>query len=1060
MAIPTGSESPGVADAAPQLHGLLQRAAHRWRSARRWRVLVGGLAVLLFALLVGVLIDAVWGLPAWGLWAIDLGLLAILLGGLTKWWRAARNKNHDPRRTAVALERRSGVASSRLINALDLSRRGADEAKRSSPALTRLAVEHGDAAAAQVDAGVLIDRVAQRRAWLSLLAAVTLLSGAWLTMPGVFGAVVPRLMNPSAGLPAYTTLRFDVAIIAGADDESIRVGKPAVVEVTLSRTWGRKALPSEADVVVIDADGTQQPLPMHRSFREGDLVLPPMGTAHATALPADAPAPPTRFSLRFERIDQPLTFYIDTPAGRSGTYTITPDTTPLFESLHVTVTPPDYTGWAATTQRLQVDEAGALENRVRALHGSAITLTAASNVPLAEARLRFDDASQPQSFAAATADRDTTAEAFFIAIESGDAALQLVGVDGKASPWLPVALETLDDAPPTVNIHSPEPLALAVEGYPVPIRVVAKDDVGLASLALHLSEADQDLAPIELGPVGSSTTTAPPFEPRLGATHELDLAALGAKPGDTVRYFAAAHDALPFALGGPPHDAGQRAESTVYEIQIISQEEWEELARLEYGLEQLRAEAEAFRAQMDELAEDRAAIVEQLAALKEKIEAGEALNDLERQQLQDLQQQLDAFADASRALAEAMRQRAEQPSLYEFEEPFKEQLRELADQLERQADLAEAMEEAAVPLAEAQPSEAEEGASGQNEASPEEQEQNPSGFPGVTPTQVEEFLDQAQQLTEDGEPFDETTRNELDELEEDLLRLELAEEMLHHAERIRTVIVEQRELEKRLATLRFRPPDELTDEERERLESWGEQAWELRDELEDAALMLRESAELAGPLLPNMSGSAVMLTEKLDRLEVYPDMERVAERAEQADAGLAHAAGQLAADKLETLLSDAGGMPNQAQQDFGFDPPLNLPKAGLSSAMQQMSSARAGEALRQQLQNGQQPGQSPGGQSGSAARGTNATLIGPRPLTGQPRNAGSGREATGENDDPANPAAGFTPDVGPAENLNPDSTDSRTRPAISMPGVPARYRDVAAAYFQRLADEAARQDDP
>lgn len=1042
--------------ATPQLHRLLRAATQRWRTAKLLSLALGGSATLLGAMLMGVAIDAMLGLPSWGLVVIDLVLIAIGVGLVVVLWRTARSARHDARHAAVAMEQHGGVEPSRLINALDLSASHGPTADQMSPTLRRIAVEQGDNVAAKLDPAALIDRPARRRAFMSFVAVFGVCVGAWLTLPSVFGAVGPRLLSPWSGLPAYTTLRFDVAIKAGGAGDAagaIHVGKPGVVEVTLSRTWGNQALPSEADVVVIGTDGGDvsreisgggsgggqvRVLPMHRSFREGE--------AWHTAVDAGAdpsaasPTPPTRFSLRFERIDAPVNFYIDTPGGRSATYTITPDTTPLFESLHMTVTPPDYTGWAPTTQRLQVDEAGAKENIVRAFRGSAVTLTASSNVPVAEAQLLMSATRRPGVFPGSG--EDTTAEALFIVDASSAAQLQLIGLNGVPSALMPIAIEALGDAPPTVSIHSPEPLAFAVEGYPVPIRIVAKDDVGVASLKLHLSVADEDVDPIAIAPAPGSVSpqTTPPFERRITATYELDLAALGTQAGDTVRYFAAARDHLPFALGGPPNDLGQSAETAVQEIQIISQAEWEEMARLQYGLEQMRAEAEAFMAEMDQLAEDRAKIVEQLTALQEKLKSGEALNDMERQQMQDLQDQLDAFAQEAQALAEAMRERAGVPALYEFEEPFKERLEELAEQLEQQADLAQAMSEAAEPMAEAD--EADE----QNESSAQQ------SLGSVTPTQIEEFLEQAQRLAEADEPFDEQTQEEMEEFEEDLLRLELAEEMLFHAERIREVIVQQRELEKKLGELRFRQPDELTPDESQRLAAYGEQEFELRDELEDAALMLRESAELAGPLLPNMSGTSVMLTEKLDRLEVYPDMERVGERAQDADAGLAHAAAQLAADKLETLLSDASSMPRQAESDFGNDPPMSLPKASRQKAMQQMSDARAAGAMMRQMQAG--PGQA--GRSDGTAGGTNASLIGPRPMGGNASNAGDGREATGESN-PANAAAGLAPEVGDAETLNPESTDSRSRAAIALPGVPARYQDVAAAYFQRLADEATRE---
>ncbi|MEM9417533.1 MAG: hypothetical protein AAGA25_00580 [Planctomycetota bacterium] len=1017
-------------NATPQLTGLLRRAAGRWRGAQLRRHVLWSISLLVLAGLAAVLIDASLGLPAWGLIALDIATISFAMALLFIGIRRVGASRMNLRRTAVAMERRGGVGSSQLINALDLMEVQPLDPATSGP-LRELAVQHGDTAAQTLTPGALVDRQALGRAWG--LAALVLVVGAaaWLTMPRMFDAVVPRLLSPRAGLPPYTTLEFEVAIISGGDDGVIHVGKPGVIEVTLSRAWGDRVLPEEADVVIVGLDGKDKRLPMHRSYREGESLL-----AVAANDPANAeaiPDLPTRFSLRFERIDEPFGFYIDTPDGRSQTYTLPLDTTPLFESLHVTVTPPDYTGWDATTQRLHADDAESDESHVKALPGSAVMFAVSSNVPLTEARLELGPPSRPQAFP--VHDGATSAETLFIVNQATTAQLQLIGPDGKTSTLLPITIEALDDAPPTVSIHSPEPVALAVEGYPVPIRIVGKDDVGVASLKLHLSVGDQAIDPVEL----VDPSAAPPFGTRLGATHELDLAALGIKPGDTLRYFASARDHLLFALGGPPNDLGQLAETPVQEIQVISQEEWQEMARLQYGLDQLRAEAEAFMEQMDQLEQARAEIVEQLAELKDQLESGEPLTDAQQQQMQELQQQLENYAEDAQALAQEMRERAEQPSLYEFEEPFKEKLKELAKQLEAQAEQAEDVQDAMEPLTEAGESESQSG--------------SPSPLGGVTPTQVEEFLEQAQEMIQDEGPFDEETQEQLEELEEDLLRLELAEELLFHAERMREVIVQQREVEKKLGELRHVGADALTPEQVERLTAYGELEFELRDELEDAALMLRESAELAGPLLPNMSGTSILLVERLNELVVYPDMEQAGERAEESDAPLAHAAAQIAADKLESLLADAGSMRSQAQQDFGYDPPMSLPKANQSKGLEQMSDAQSSAAqMRMQQRRGA------GGSSGGMARGGNATVIGPRPMEGGPANAGRGTDATGESD-PTRAGGGYIPELGEAETLNPESTSSRSRAAIALPGVPARYQDDAAAYFQRLADEAARQDE-
>lgn len=1049
----TAAKSAGQTIDAARLHRVLRDATRRWRVARVLSFAMTAIAWCIAALLVAILLDAALGLPTWGLLVLDTALITLAVALLISLLLTATRTRHDPRRAAVAIEQSGATTRSGLINALDFSTVSVpDDHARGSTTLRALAVNLGVAAGDQLDRGALIDRPALRRAALALLAVSLVFSAGWLAMPRVFAAVGPRLLHPTANHPPYTRLQFGLNA-TGIDSETIHVGQPATLQVTITAGHTNRNLPTEAQLVILDSANNPPPVALF-------LTTPPHETANPeTANEESNAAPPRRFTTRFEAIARPMRFYIDTPAGRSRVFTLAPDTTPLFASLHVTVTPPDYTGFKPTTQRLTVEHPSMPTNSIRAFRGSAITLTAASNVPLEAVVVLRGEAASEQRFAGGGA--SLTRDALLIVEESYNAALQLVGRDGKTSDHA-AAFEVvaLEDQPPSVSIHSPAPIALAVVGYPVPIHLVAKDDVGLASVMLYVEMPRQDVLPREL--VSSDADVLPT---KLNVKPIIDLAELDAQPGDVIRYFAAARDNRPpgsvpapapgnnpaAAPGNKPAaasasennagGAGQRVETPVQEIQVISQERWDEIARTQYGLDQMQAELDAIQEQLAALAEARAAILEAMKPLQEKAAAGEALTDAERQQLRELQEQLDAFAQEARDLAAAMEERAGQPSLYDFEEPFKKRLKELAEQLEQQADQAQAARDAAEPLA--------------NEG--EKDPSLPGGLPGIKPTEAQqkEFAEQAKKMAEQGEPFDEQTREEMEKFEEDLWKLELAEEMLFHAERIRQVIEQQRDVEARLGELRWRDASQLTEADAQRLDALAERESELREELEDAALMLRESAEMAGPLLPMMSGTSVMLTEKLWGLEVDADLERAAALAGggagAAEPGLAHAAAEVAADKLESLLSEAGQMSQSAESDL--DQALSLPKAGMQKSLQQMAGARAAAMAAGTMPGGQGGGSA--GSAGTAGAMGGASLIGPRAMGGGP-GAGAGERDEAGRSNRAAPGDSLDPESGSPETLNPDSTDTRGQSSLALPGVPARYQDVAAAYFQRLADEAAR----
>ena len=211
-------------------------------------------------------------------------------------------------------------------------------------------------------------------------------------------------------------------------------------------------------------------------------------------------------------------------------------------------------------------------------------------------------------------------------------------------------------------------------------------------------------------------------------------------------------------------------------------------------------------------------------------------------------------------------------------------------------------------------------------------------------------------------------------------------------------------------------------------------------------MMLRETAELGAPLLPMMTSGAIALTERLEALNVGADLNDAADLAELDEPAAAYDAAVRAADKLETLLSELGNQQGQANGDL--DGCFLLPKAGIQKSLQQMAAGR-------------RPGMGPAGSSGRGSAGGQSgggspvAMLGPHPMAGgaadrasaQARNNGRGAGGGGPVD---------ALDAGEAETIDPLDAQARRGTAITVPGVPARYQDLAAAYFRRLADDARR----
>ena len=82
------------------------------------------------------------------------------------------------------------------------------------------------------------------------------------------------------------------------------------------------------------------------------------------------------------------------------------------------------------------------------------------------------------------------------------------------------------------------------------------------------------------------------------ASEDFDLAALGAKGGDVITFFTTAHDNYP--------SVEHFTDTPVVVIHVITKQEYTDLARTKYRMEQITAEIDAFRAKLDEIYKARA----------------------------------------------------------------------------------------------------------------------------------------------------------------------------------------------------------------------------------------------------------------------------------------------------------------------------------------------------------------------------------------------------------------------------------------------------------------------
>jgi DNA repair exonuclease SbcCD ATPase subunit len=416
---------------------------------------------------------------------------------------------------------------------------------------------------------------------------------------------------------------------------------------------------------------------------------------------------------------------------------------------------------------------------------------------------------------------------------------------------------------------------------------------------------------------------------------------------------------------------------------------------------------------MENLASQRKELIEEMARLQQNLESGGVASDEDMKKLDELQKLLKQYEDQAKSLAKQMREQAERTQLYDLEQAYRDQLKELAEKLEQQAQNAGELNEKAARL---------------------------RNQPGNAPAR-DAFRESAKKFEKEQQPFDEPTKESLDQTGQDLAKVRKADELLEQAERLRAVILQQRDLADRMAQFRVR--ESMSEEERMRAQSLAKEQELLREELESAQKSLEEAAQSAKSELPKMSGDALKLCQKLGELKVGDDQGQSARSARAGEGQSAFDAAESAAKKLESLLSDCC-TPKNAADSGDLDGCLQLPKPSLQQSLEQLAGGRSIPGM------GQKQGNTGSGFAGSQAR---TTVYGPYSQSqGESDSQSSkglgqiGRDGQGAGTSQLDEARGI-------EAISPETRQSSQSGVGGMRGVPLGYREQAEEYFKRLAED-------
>ncbi len=951
-----------------------------------------GVAALLLLAVIAVFTDAALALSPAGRIIVDVILIGSLCAALAISIAHIFRNRFNPQQTARVLEERMNVTNSLFVNGVDFA---SAPGRNDSPQLRERTVRMADERAASISSlDVFPFTPLYKAIGVAGLATVAVLS-TYFMAPRVYGMVVPRLLDPTGDHPPFTLVEFNVEITP----DPIYHGRPAAITATLD---GPERI--EQAAVVFLGEGEDERVPMY-------------------------PGEERQFVLQIEQAAQSRQFYIDTPRGRSQTMTLKVLEIPFIEEVRVAYEYPAYTGWSGQQHRL--DGRG-----LRALEGTKITVAATSNIPLQGGQLILEATGEDATSQATVALTPHPAEPntvsgtfpiefsgrFELSIVSHKSVPSLEAVDGP--------LTVVPDRNPDVVIVSPGPYVVAVENWQVPVTIEAVDDVGISRMRLFRSVNGWGPNDVDVDFVQPQPNTA-------RAQTEFDLPALGAGAGDLITYYVSAYD---------NHPSGRQFEdSETHTIQVISEEEYRQYARQQYQMEEMIAEFEAIREQLDELQQQREELLDELEELRKEMEASPEPTEEMLQKMEQLEEQLQQFSENAETLAKRLDERAEQLELYEVEEPYLEMLRKLSDQLQQQSESASNVGESMQQMRE-QPLET---------------------------LRKEEFLDAEQQFREENEPFSEQSQETLDSAAQDMELYQMADSLLSAADRMRSIISRQRELADRFGEIG--DTESLTPDQQDRADRLAKEQELLEQDLQQTMQQMREAAEAAQERLPEMSQSALELCDKLGSMGVAEDQQTAASEARAGSGRLAHEAAESAAQKLESLQGECSNCQGAAEGMCDkLDGPLSLSQQRLEQCLNQLAQGRGipGLGNKPGSGQGQQPGQSGmggmNGQNGQPGSGQGQmpmwrpgqsfpgsqaaiTVLGPHTMTEQMRESPSGRLGG----DDRGRWIPFGTDEAPfgAESLNPETRDSTHSSAGQLRGVPVPYRDAAEAYFKRLAEE-------
>ncbi|CAN5895700.1 hypothetical protein BH11VER1_BH11VER1_02130 [soil metagenome] len=425
-----------------------------------------------------------------------------------------------------------------VTTALEISRQQA-EATPLRRFLTEKALWQGTRALRSLPFPATLPWHAIRRSVWRLTGVAVLFAGLCIANLDAVKTIAGRLLRPHADIPPYSALKFEVTPVA----PKVVYGSDAELEVSI--TGG--TVPE--GVVMLTRENENTPVMESGAFAMGG----------------------GRFGQKLQRVTQPVQIAFSAGAARSVWITVEVMRQPRVESVILKITPPAYAKRPSREFSLGTSD-------LVALAGSEIEARITSNRPLSGGVVvltppRSLSRERPETITTrASGEKEVTLK--WKAKWAGLVRLDLKDITGAGSAT-PVELEQklLPDNPPVVALESPAGVTLATPESEVPLKLSVEDDLGLARIDLvRKLSGFRDRGRMLTGDAEDAD---------YALEENMKMSTLGVVPGQTLEFYAEAHDHNPSLMG--------IASSPLGRIQIISTENYADLMRARTTLEQFRA---------------------------------------------------------------------------------------------------------------------------------------------------------------------------------------------------------------------------------------------------------------------------------------------------------------------------------------------------------------------------------------------------------------------------------------------------------------------------------------